>query len=66
MTYSNPTDIFRYEIETESHDLGITHVYTDDLDGAVQYCCDVSRDYQVAYSLVRDKFTGEIMKHKSN
>ena len=49
MSYVNPTDQFRYEIETESHDLGITYVYTDDLDGAVQYCCDVSRDYQVAY-----------------
>jgi len=66
MPYSNPTDIFRYEIETDSHDLGMTHVYTDDLENAVQYCCDVSRDYQVAYSLVRDKFTGEIMKVKSN
>ena len=46
MTYVNPTDQFRYEIETESHDLGITYVYTDDVDNAVQYCCDVSRDYQ--------------------
>ena len=36
MTYVNPTDQFRYEIETESHDLGITYVYTDDLDGAVE------------------------------
>ena len=44
MTYVNPTDQFRYEIETESHDLGITYVYTDDVDNAVQYCCDVSRD----------------------
>ena len=66
MTYVNPTDQFRYEIETESHDLGITYVYTDDVDNAVQYCCDVSRDYQVAYSLVRDKFTGEILKVKSS
>ena len=62
MTYVNPTDQFRYEIETESHDLGITYVYTDDVDNAVQYCCDVSRDYQTCYSLVRDKFTGEILK----
>ena len=60
MSYVNPTDQFRYEIETESHDLGITYVYTDDVDNAVQYCCDVSRDYQTAYSLVRDKFTGNL------
>ena len=66
MTYVNPTDQFRYEIETESHDLGITYVYTDDVDNAVQYCCDVSRDYQTADSLVRDKFTGEILKVKSS
>ena len=66
MTYVNPTDQFRYEIETESHDLGITYVYTDDVDNAVQYCCDVSRDYQTVYSLVRDKFTGEILKVKSS
>ena len=66
MSYVNPTDQFRYEIETESHDLGTTYVYTDDVDNAVQYCCDVSRDYQTAYSLVRDKFTGEILKVKSS
>ena len=62
MTYVNPTDQFRYEIETESHDLGITYVYTDDVDNAVQYCCDVSRDYQTRYSLVRDKFTERDIK----
>ena len=62
----DPTSQFRYCIETMHSDLGLKKVYTDNLDNACDYCCDVSRDWNTEYSRVIDRSNNETLKIKSH